>query len=96
MGLIGAGHNKEDEIFDTLIEDHEMAGIRKHHIFGESIFDMMSFTYKMASVENLSILRGHIDGADDATKLSLQAEEAKLVSLLGSKVKVLEQLIELQ
>jgi len=63
MGLIGAGHNKEDEIFDTLMEDHEITGIRKHHIFGESVFDMMSFTYKMASVENLSILAGVIDKA---------------------------------
>lgn len=88
MGLIGAGHNKEDEIFETLMEDHEMQGIRKHHIFGESVFDMMSFTYKMASVENLSILAGEIDKAEDKT--SLQSEEAKLVSLLGSKVRVLE------
>ena len=65
MGLVGAGHNKEDEVFETLMEDHEIPGIRKHHIFGESVFDMMSFTYKMASVENLSILAGVIDKADD-------------------------------
>ena len=88
MGLIGAGHNKEDEVVETLQEDHEITGIRKHNIFGESVFDMMCFTYKMASVENLSILAGEIDRAED--KLSLQLEEAKLVSLLGSKVKVLE------
>jgi len=91
MGLIGAGHNKEDEVFETLMEDHEMTGIRKHHVFGESVFDMMSFTYKMASVENLSILAGAVDKAKEHNdKLALELEEAKLVSLLGSKVRVLE------
>lgn len=94
MGLINAGHGKEDEIFENLMEDHEITGIRKHHIYGESIFDMMSMTYKMASVENLSILGGVIDKAEDKT--SLQMEEAKLVSLLGSKVRVLGKLVALQ
>lgn len=94
MSIVNAGHGKEDDVFDTLIEDHEMTGIRKHHIFGESIFDMMSFTYKMASVENLSILEGAIDKAED--KSALEQCRDKLVPLLGSKVDALEQLVALQ
>lgn len=88
MGIVVAGHNKEDEIFDTLMEEHEIAGIRKHHIFGDSVLDMMSWTYKMASVENLSILKGAIEKADDS--FSLEQAEVKLVALLGSKVYALE------
>ena len=61
MNIINAGHAKEDEIYDTLIDDHEISGIRKHNVFGSSVFDMMAFTYKMASVENLSILAGAIE-----------------------------------
>jgi hypothetical protein len=60
MNIINAGHAKEDEICESLIDDHEVAGIRKHNVFGDSIFDMMSQTYKMASVENLSIVNGAI------------------------------------
>jgi len=42
MNIINAGHAKEDEIYETLMDDLEVAGIRKHNIFGDSIFDMMS------------------------------------------------------
>lgn len=42
MNIINAGHAKEDELYETLIEDHEMTGIRKHNVFGDSIFDMMA------------------------------------------------------
>lgn len=55
----------------------------------------MSFTYKMASVENLSILSGAIDSATDNKEALLQIE-AKLAALLGSKVKALENLVDLQ
>ena len=61
MNIINAGHAKEDELYETLIEDHDLTGIRKHNVFGDSIFDMMAQTYKMASVENLSILAGAIE-----------------------------------
>ena len=94
MNIINAGHAKEAEIYDTLIDDHEITGIRKHNIFGNSVFDMMAFTYKMASVENLSILAGAIEKADDK-KEALEQSEVKLYALLGSKVKALEQLVEL-
>lgn len=94
MGIVVAGHNKEDEICDTLMEDHGITGIRKHHIFGDSVMDMLSWTYKMASVENLSVLKGAIEKADDPH--ALEQAEAKLVALLGSKVEALEQLIDLQ
>ena len=95
MNIINAGHAKEDEIYDSLIDDHELTGIRKHNIFGGSIFDMMAFTYKMASVENLSILAGAIENATE-NKEELEQFEVKLYALLGSKVKALEQLIDLQ
>lgn len=88
MGLIAAGHGKEDEIFDTLIEENEIPGIRKHNVFGDSILDMASFTYKMASVENLSILQNAIENAED--KFSLEQAQVKLLALLGTKVAVLE------
>lgn len=94
MNIINAGHAKEDEIFDTLIEDHEVTGIRKHHVFGDSVLDMMSFTYKMASVENLSILANAIEKAEDP--YALEQCQVKLVALLGSKVNALEQLVLLQ
>jgi hypothetical protein len=42
MNIINAGHAKEDELYESLIDDHEIAGIRKHNVFGDSIFDMMS------------------------------------------------------
>ena len=65
MNIINAGHAKEDELFETLVEEHGVVGIRKHHIHGDSVLDMMSFTYKLASVENLSILKGAIEHAED-------------------------------
>ena len=49
----------------------------------------------MASVENLSIVNGALESATDK-KDALEQIEVKLVSLLGSKVKALEQLVELQ
>lgn len=94
MGIVVAGHNKEDEIVDSLLEDHGISGFRKHHIFGDSVLDMMSWTYKMASVENLSVLKGAIEKADDP--FTLEQTEVKLVALLGSKVNALEQLVDLQ
>lgn len=94
MNIINAGHAKEDEYFQTLMEDYEISGIRKHHIFGDSVLDMMSSTYKMASVENLSILDGAIENAED--KHGLEQIQVKLVALLGSKVQALEQLVALQ
>ena len=42
MNIINAGHAKEDELFETLMEEHEISGIRKHHVFGDSVLDMMS------------------------------------------------------
>ena len=96
MNIINAGHGKEDELFETLIEDHELAGIRKHNVFGDSVLDTMSFTYKMASIENLSIVNGAIEKADDNDKQALEQIQVKLVALLGSKVMALEQLIALQ
>ena len=95
MNIINAGHAKEDEIYETLMDDHEVAGIRKHNVFGDSIFDMMSQTYKMASVENLSIVAGAINSMPEK-KDALEQIEVKLMALLGSKVKALEQLVELQ
>jgi len=65
MNIINAGHAKEDELYESLIDDYEIAGVRKHNVFGDSIFDMMSQTFKMASVENLSILAGAIEEATD-------------------------------
>ena len=94
MNIINAGHAKEDEIFETLMEDYQMDGIRKHNVFGDSIFDVIGFTYKMASVENLGILAAAIHNAEDG-KEALQELEAKLAALLGSKVLALEQLVEL-
>lgn len=92
MNIINAGHAKEDEIYETLMDDLEVAGIRKHNIFGDSIFDMMSQTYKMASVENLSIVNGAIHSMPEK-KDALEQIEVKLMALLGSKVKALEQLV---
>lgn len=93
MNIINAGHAKEDELFESLMEDHELLGIRKHHVFGDSVLDMMSFTYKLASVENLSILKGAIANSEDSH--ALEQIEVKLVALLGSKTLALEQLVKL-
>jgi len=90
MNIINAGHAKEDDLFETLIEDHELAGIRKHHVFGDSVLDAMSFTYKMASIENLSIVNGAIEKADESDKSNLEQIQVKLVALLGSKIYALE------
>lgn len=95
MNVINAGHAKEDDIFETLIEEYQMIGIRKHNVFGDSLFDVVGFTYKMASVENLGILAAAIHNAEEG-KEALEAIEAKLAALLGSKVLALEQLVELQ
>lgn len=96
MNIINAGHAKEDELFETLIEENQLNGIRKHHVFGDSILDTMSFTYKMASIENLSIVNSAIEKADDSDKSNLEQIQVKLVALLGSKIEALEQLVTLQ
>ena len=70
MNIINAGHAKEDELFESLMEDHELTGIRKHHVFGDSVLDAMSATYKMASIENLAILNGVIDNETEESKKS--------------------------
>lgn len=57
MNIINAGHAKEDDLVGTMMEEHGVNGVRKHNVFGDSLMDMMSFTYKLASVENLSILK---------------------------------------
>ena len=68
MNIINAGHAKEDELFESLMEDFELTGIRKHHVFGDSVLDAMSFTYKMASIENLAILNGVIENEEEGSR----------------------------
>lgn len=91
--VVNAIHAKEDEQYDTLMEEHKLAGIRKHHAFGDSVFDLLSFGKGQATVENL----GHLEKAleKDPGNHSLIQCQKYLVALLGVKVDTLEQMVRL-
>jgi len=59
QNIIQAVHSQEDEIYESLIEDNEIDGIRKHGS-GLSIFDQLGLTDGLATIENLSILEGSV------------------------------------
>ena len=90
QNIIQAVHSKEDEIYESLIGDYEINGIRKHGA-GSSIFDQLGLTSGLSTIENLSILEAAI--ANDS---GLQKYAEQLISLLGVKVSAMEKLVTLQ
>jgi hypothetical protein len=68
LNIVEATHSKENEIYDSLIEDYEIDGIRKHES-GQSIFDVISLNQGFSTTENLSILEGAIDKETDPNAL---------------------------
>lgn len=90
--IIEATHSKEDEIYESLIEEYELTGVRKHG-YGESIFDIVGLTRGLATIENLSILEGNIENGGDH---GLQKCHDQLLALLKVKVSALESLVALQ
>lgn len=77
-----------------MIDELEITMVSKHEDYNSSLFRMASSLEGMASVDNLLALDAAIKKAED--KKPLEDAQAKLVALLGAKIKAMESLIKLQ
>jgi len=93
QNVIKAAEAKEDDIYESLKDDYELAGIRMHDVYGVSPADLIAWAKGGTTTENLAALSAAMPGHDDATALA--AHQLKLHALLGVKAAALESLVSL-
>lgn len=78
--LVESIKNRENKIYETLINNHGLDHLKLHGQFGGSLFDVLSYASSGATVENLNHLATAIEcGAE------VQSEFNELAALLGAK-----------
>jgi hypothetical protein len=67
--IVQAIQTKEDEVYETLIDEYEVSSVSKHDDYNSSLFRMASTLEGMASVDNLLALDVAVGKADDKKPL---------------------------
>lgn len=67
--VIQAIQTKEADIYDTLIDDHEVTGITKHEDCASSVMYQLFYSEGMASVHNLKAVGEAIQGSENKADL---------------------------
>lgn len=94
QNVLQAAQAKEDDIYESLREDHELSAIRMHDVYGASLADLVAWAKGGVTVDNLAVLSRAIPDHDDATALT--AHQVKLQALLSVKASALASLVALQ
>ena len=69
QNVLQAAEAKEDDIYESLREDHDLQGIRMHDD-GLSLSGLLAWARGGTTVENLSVLGKALPNHDDAAALS--------------------------
>lgn len=93
QNVLQAAEAKEDDVYESLVEDHELEGIRMHES-GLSLSGLLAWARGGTTVENLNVLSKALPKHADSAALT--AHQTKLHALLGVKAQVLESLLALQ
>ena len=94
--VIQAIQTKEDDVYETLIDEFELTSIKSHEDYGNSLINSMLKFEGMASVENLVALDAAIGKCAAEDKSRLEELKTQLTALLAVKAQAMDQLIALQ
>ncbi len=90
QNIIDGIHNKEDDIFEQLVQDHELVGIQKYSDTGLNIKNLVKLNKGPITIENLKIIESSLSKASD--KSSLENLRNQIVALAQVKLNALNQL----